>query len=616
MAVKYIIKYNDVEGVEHRCNISNDDFTGDATYISGYCDLKAGSVDDVDALFRGRGLELNLQADTSQTFSEFFTSNERTYQVEYKRDGVVRFRGWIEPEGYYESFITTTWFIKVNCLDGLSYLKNLSYVQSNGLIWTGKQSGLEIILNCLERTNLYLDVYTNIDIYYTGLSNSVDVLDNIYFNSERFYKDDAQGDNDGTIMSCEEVLKDVLQLFGASIIQWRGVWVIYKINQLFTSQIVNVHRYSWNGTVKGTATLINSRLVEIGSDINDFEIFHCNSNQSIGLEKATAIMRIYYKYGLLRTVNTNSDLAHNGVDIPGWTINDSSAINLVYGSGNVEVLDTFNIPPAIALTNTDGIVLSQGQSLAATFIIQSFDTPTPNSSLFRYAISYVPDDDPTETYWQTSSEGWSDEMEALGVWVNTYDYQTINVESSSLLSDGTAYIHILEAYNGSVIMDSIALTLGDKNTDQPEGEAWTFENEDITSSKAKENIEVFNGDNEDEFYIGTIYKNDQNTKTSTWTRKNGSEDLPIIHLLGDDLMRLRQDNQLIFTGDVKGYVDYFSILDIDGFDGLFSIIEYNYDSRQDITSLKLKRFYGDAITNLDVEKTLDYGNTVKPTIKG
>jgi len=616
MAIKYFIKYYDVEGIEHRVNISSDAYEGTSTQIDGYADIKAGSVDNVDALFKGQGLTINLQADTSQTFSEFFTSEERTYRVEYITLSQTRFIGWIDPEGYYESFITGIWFIKITCLDGLSYLKNLSYVQSNGLIWTGKQSALEIITNCLERTELYMSFYTAIEIYYTGLTQTLDVLDNIYFNSERFVKDD----NGETIMSCEDVLKDILQIFGASICQWQGKWFIYKINQLFSSQTINTFWYSYQGNVLGGG---NRELgVSIGSEINDINIFHCNENQSIGLEKATAISRIYYKYGFLRTLNENYDLLNNGSsDILGWDVIKASAIDLIRISdteGQIEVYDTLSGSPSIVIQNTDGMALSQGQSMAITIIAQSNDIPEPNSSLLRYAISFVPDDEPTETYWQTVDEGWGTTRENLGTWVNTFGWQTIEIESSTVLADGTVFIHIVEAYEGSVYIDSISFTLGEKNTEQIKGQVWTFENEDVTSSRTMENIEVYNGDNADEFYIGTIYKADQVTKTSTWRRNGGTEDLPIIHILGQDIMRLRQENALIFTGDVKGYLDYLSIVEIDGFNGLFCILEYNYDTRNDITSLKLKNFYGGDITNLDIgdSPVLDYGNTVKPTIIG
>jgi len=286
MAEKYNLTHYDSDGNENIVSIYDDSFGGAVTNIEGYVSLKSGSIDNVDALFKGTGLQLNLQANTALTFSEFFTSDERTFRVVYTLNGDILFTGWIEAEGYYESFISDIWFIEVNCLDGLSYLKNLSYVQSTGLIWTGRQTGLEIILNALERTELDLDVYTNIDIYYTGLSESLNVLANIGFNSERFYADDGD-----TIMSCEDVLKDLLQIFGASIIQYRGAWYIHKINQLFTDQTPTFFRYGFDGTVKTAVTLADITQI-IGSQINDFAFFHCNGNQQINLQKAIASLRV------------------------------------------------------------------------------------------------------------------------------------------------------------------------------------------------------------------------------------------------------------------------------------------------------------------------------------
>ncbi|MDC1081349.1 hypothetical protein OAQ15_04520, partial [Flavobacteriaceae bacterium] len=576
-----------------------------------YAILKSGKVESVSSLFKGSGLELNIQADAGRKFDEFFTSDERTYKVVYKRNNDTLFVGWIEPEGYYESFTADTWFIQVNCLDGLSYLENLSYVQPSGLIWSGRQTALEIIINALERTNLDLDVFTNIDVFYTGADENEDILGNIYFNSERFYKDDGE-----TIMSCEEVLKDLLQIFGASIIQYNGRWLIYKINQLYNNQNPVFWMYDYQGTIKlGQKYTPGLILSTIGSQINNFPLFHCNTNQQIGLEKGIGSLRIYYEFGFANQPLKNPYLILTN-DIPdNWTVLKPSSYT-IFGTVRKVIIIKSGSGDRV-LETTGGIDVVQGQSLKVeVWFIAPESSATARLSLILTDGSNDYSIDGDLTWITGSSEYWTQELAVTfpGIPPNANKYTYIMPPAPV---DGLVKFSFNEG-DGDYRPDYCQIDLNKETTNPIKGEIWTFENKDIKSSKVADNIEVYNGDALTDFFIGNIYKKDADTRTATWNRKGGSEELPILHLLGSDLMRLQQKNALLFEGDVKGFVDYFSVIQIDGFDGLFTIMGYNYQAKEDITNLQLKRFFGDSITNLDIgdSPVNDYGNTVKPTIKG
>lgn len=78
----------------------------------------------------------------------------------------------------------------------------------------------------------------------------------------------------------------------------------------------------------------------------------------------------------------------------------------------------------------------------------------------------------------------------------------------------------------------------------------------------------------------------------------------------------------VFSGDVFGYIDYLSVISIDGLDNvLFMPIEYDYNAKTNITKLKLKQILNNQLpdstfSDIDYQLTLDYGNVVEPTIKG
>jgi len=610
--LRYELTHYDDKNNENVVEIYDQSYLGHLpTEIEGYAVLKSGKVESVSSLFKGTGLELNIQANAGRKFEEFFTSNERTFKVVYKRNGDTLFVGWVEPEGYYESFTAETWFIQVNCLDGLSYLENLSYVQPNGLIWSGRQTGLEIIVNALERTNLELDVFTSIDTFYTGADENEDILGNIYFNADRFYKDD-----DETIMSCEEVLKDLLQIFGASIIQYNGKWLIYKINQLYVSQSPVFWMYDYQGIIKlGQKYTPGLILRALGSQINNFPLFHCNENQQIGLEKGIGALRIYYKYGLYQEQIKNPYLVNTGGTPEHWELLKPASYSTT-GPNFYQPIISSGSGDAV-LGTLAGIDITQGQSVK---IFVWAIAPTSSTAM---RMSLVVSDGSND-YSVNNDLDWI-------VGGSEYFFEDLSVTYPGIPPDANKFTYIMPPSPIDGILKfrfnegtnsykpyQITIELNAETTNPVQGQVWTFENEDITTSKIAENIEVFNGDAETDFYIGNIYKADADERTSTWIRKGGSEDLPIIELLGQDLMRLQQENALLFEGDVKGFVDYFSIVQIDGFDGLFTIMGYNYQAKEDITNLQLKRFFGDPITNLDIgdSPVNDYGNTVKPTIKG
>ena len=192
MAIKYFSEFTDDVNVLHRIEISSTTFAGSATEITADCSLDYPEEKDTQEAIKPCGLTINLLASDNLTFNDLYSEEERTFNVVYKRNNIVLFNGWLSSDGLYESYVYDKWYLELNCIDGLGFLKDLSYVDnSNGVTFVGKQSALEIIINCLKRTNLTNDLRTSVNINYTGLSG-VNVLDNIYFNTERFIKDDDE----------------------------------------------------------------------------------------------------------------------------------------------------------------------------------------------------------------------------------------------------------------------------------------------------------------------------------------------------------------------------------------------------------------------------------------
>jgi len=105
------------------------------------------------------------EANQALTFDEFVLADEFTYKTELLKNGVVIFEGYIKPDGIQQSYVNDEWLINIESTDGLGALKDLSFVQANGLHFTGKMSFYDIIKGCLDRTHLSMDINTSIECF-------------------------------------------------------------------------------------------------------------------------------------------------------------------------------------------------------------------------------------------------------------------------------------------------------------------------------------------------------------------------------------------------------------------------------------------------------------------
>ena len=133
MALKYDIEYYDTVNILHRFELYDDNFVGSSTQVQGNVTLDYGQVDENLESIRGQGLRVQLEANEDLTFEDLFTESERVFRVVYKRNSITLFEGWLNPEGFFEDFVNDRWIVSFDCVDGLSYLKNLAFVDDSGL---------------------------------------------------------------------------------------------------------------------------------------------------------------------------------------------------------------------------------------------------------------------------------------------------------------------------------------------------------------------------------------------------------------------------------------------------------------------------------------------------
>lgn len=624
MAIKYFFTFKDIKEIQHTVKISDVNYDGLATRISGTCSLEYSETDDTLEPIRGSGLTIDIEADSNLTFEDLYSEEERTFSVEYTRGlgigAVTLFNGWLSPEGIYENLVSDKWVISLDCTDGLGFLKNLSYVEdATGLTFVGKQSLLEIISNCLKRTKTPQNILSSVKIFYDGLSQTVDPLANVYFNSNRFIKDDNK-----TIMNCDEVLKSVLEPFGAVITSYKGEWIIYKPNFLVDNTTQPFYAYDSEGVALTPASENINFAFDLGSQVDDYYPHHVNGNQQKTIKSSIGAYRINYKYGFIRSLLKNGFLkSFNGV-IDDWVIDNQATIILPSPSGagvgmpfSDVIADGLNITSSASVVGiNDEISLNiffkvNFPTLNGIFKYQLVvrDTELPNAASIVYQLQ----DDFT---WSTSSNG----MEFL--FQNTPNVvQTIVPQPIPM--NGFLYLYIQKPQPISSIPVQNKITITNieikPNTSviNGEGQNHTFQRVNKPSSKIKDIKEVFNGDSSSSVYDGAIYKNNETSLTDSWTRDDLNETKALIRIMGEERMKMYGKPLQIYKGDVFGYFNYLSVVSINNLTGVFMPIGYRYNAATNITSVTLQEVLNtDILSDVDYELTFDYGNVVEPTIIG
>ena len=607
--LKYFIEWKDPECIDYLVRIYQKGFTGTETQVFGYGVLKYGTAKDNLDPIRGNGLDLNLEATNDLTLEDLYTEEENQFTVKMYRQNELLFDGFLKPDGVYQSFVYDRWLLNLSCVDGLGILKDLAFVQPTGFHWTGKMKAIDIIYNCLVRSNLSMNINTAVNIYYEGLtaSDTLDPLAQIYISVDRFVKDDKD-----TIMDCQDVLKSILTLFNANICQIAGQWYIYRVNELYDNPNIKFRQYS---KTDNSYLGLNSKNLgfNLGSQIDNYYPHHCGANQQIQIKGSVTAARINYKYGFLKGLMPNKDLVRNSSNIyTGYTIETANIANLSFPSNDaygIFLKKQSGVSYALLLTAT-GIPLLVGN----TFDFKITLTNT-NDSFAQYIFTVNVDN-----YYLTNSGDWvsSPSIPLYLVYECNNGTQFFKTSAKAMPTGGNVIIKVYSIQFGSTNkiyeIESIDIVNTTNSNNGAVGEFHTVQRKNRPSSISTDTTEIYNGDSLSLIYEGAIYKQDQTNRTAGWFRRFRTEIKPVLEIAGEDILRMSQKPAKIFIGDVYGYLPYLSIISINNIDGVFMPIEWSFDAKSNVTTVKLLEAFNDELYDIDYKYTLDYGSTVKPTI--
>lgn len=617
---EYKLKYF-IQREKYRLNIYENVLVGTVLVpveVNGTVDLNYQERSDLFEPIISSSLKINLEASLTQTFEDLYNEDEKTFKVEVIKDSKTVFLGFVLPDTIWEDFVADKWILGITANDGLSSLKNVSFsqditdVQGNPLTFTGRLTAMNIINICLKKTGLNLPINVNCQVVYNGWVGK-SILSSIYLSTERYFQNETEP------MDCESVVKSIMQIFNATLIFQNGEWWIYRTFDLVERNLVP--RYVnglWDSDTVGEFGEV------LGSDINNFEIFHCNENQKKSISPAVQAYQVIYQYGTAKNVLANGGLVleGSGLNIPGWTVNTGPdglvdrGVRPGYNYGVRSAVRPLD-PPPIFLSLNQSINVTQGAGLDLTI---KYRNDGENSLYLNFAFSVFSGG---TTYWYSIQIGnWQTayvtnrvdnfyQAYTGGAFVNMGGLDAVFNLKAIAPIDGQVAIHIIRNGHGPggiMGVHGISLSASDDNIKSTD---YTGRRTEKKSTAVKPNVTVYNGDSGSDLFVGTIFKDDADTPTDTWNRyfayeqsggwvlDNVSEQKEVLEINAADNLRISPRPMTIFEGDFKGFIPYLTFLTIDGLkyddlgtlkDRRFQFLKYSYSFDKDETKSLFKEF--------------------------
>jgi hypothetical protein len=313
--IKYRLRFDDHFANTWRVELLFNNFSGSITALKGSGDpihIRCETTENLrENPIKAKSAELEIISETFQQYSDIFEANAADVQMKIYKEETLQFHGTVLPDEYSEPLLNGRYKVKILAVDGISLLKNKTYVPqyekivAGDFVLTNKDkdedvrfcgfvSVMSVIRTCISQISYGLD-YKIIDgsIFYESTTSEASTsLRQIFVNRALFRSGE-------TYLDCYSALKLALSSLFCRITQAYNAdeglcWHIECITSLkasFTAWVVN-----GDGSDGGTVTINNSVTVTsaTGSPLNVFTDHSAN----VEIDNAP---------GKIKIVNTFSD---------------------------------------------------------------------------------------------------------------------------------------------------------------------------------------------------------------------------------------------------------------------------------------------------------------------
>lgn len=204
--LKYTLSFFSDRNNDYRIEILAKDYQG-APIAKKMGVAPVLNIAEGDGCIQGTSLTFAVQADVDGELLEFYTTDNKKFQVLLYRNGAIMWQGYLLPELYSEAYVAPPYDVSLTATDQLATLKDIEYSREDEQVLL--QTVLEYLLS---HTQLSLPLSYHMQLS-VGLGRPM--LENVYINQSAY-----NGSN------CYDVLNAILLSMNCRIMQLGNQWLV------------------------------------------------------------------------------------------------------------------------------------------------------------------------------------------------------------------------------------------------------------------------------------------------------------------------------------------------------------------------------------------------------
>ena len=250
---RWQIEYENFENTKYRTEILEREYTLPVEVVKGsgnpYGHTMRGEGDDVYQLsLLSSNVNVNLIDDEVDKFKDIAIADEKKYVVlRSKFDTnesvyVPQWTGYVTPSSYQDVLYSPPYNVSISANDRIGDLKGFKFLfgdNDSGNFVKGNVSQLSIIHICLQKLFLGFGYRIACNIFAEDhITTDATPLDQTLLNVDTYLNDDGTD-----VAFCDEVVKDILEIYGATLFSWEGYWYIVRQEE-WLNETINYVQYN------------------------------------------------------------------------------------------------------------------------------------------------------------------------------------------------------------------------------------------------------------------------------------------------------------------------------------------------------------------------------------
>lgn len=546
---------------------------------------------------------------------EDFTPNEGTH---------LAWTGYLMPDRAREPFKSIYEF-QIEASDVLGTLKTIPYVNPDTTVIKKVDSLKNILIECLNRAELQLNVIISTDTFETTMLQSGNLdcpLEQTYVDTTRFI------DGNNKPYSCYDIIKHICNQFTANVKQINGRWYFVDITQYAKTSFTG-REYTSGFSKVGFITISGIKTVEPDNLVN--------ADGTNEKEPAYKIVTSYYQFGRLSNAVFNGDFKFKNPTgspqiFPGWTAFGGVAL----GFGQKSITTKEGVTPIedyyAVITNknleagitSDPISVMETNTINVSVLAKKFDLTGGYRKFYSLNMMLtLSAPGKPNYYWSGNANKWvltntSAENSYVQLRLSINDF-VINGANASFTAgypvyEGTLRLTIFGVAGEDVeatkaIIDDASIKLDESQYYRsPIGSVTQLVNLD-QHSKSPDPVVLMFGDDQNKSRTSWM-RNNAGTPTQLWVKKGipGYIPLRLQQIVAKNILTQYQKQSRRFEGSFRGDFMPIDSLIIPLTEGKFMFLSGSFDVKSAISKLVLAEVFTNEFTGFNMTNFDDSGD--------